>query len=116
MKRVYDQPKTALDRLIDSAKGHPEQITHLLQLREASNPFKLARTIEDKMRHIQKLATRIRPTTEKTIPNTLVDNKKRANPEYLFGKKPWYSLGSLLPKSPEELRRIAMDKRIRKDT
>jgi len=60
IRKVYDQPKTPLDRLIGSGEGHPDRITELLQLRESRNPFELAKTIETKLHRIHKLAARSR--------------------------------------------------------
>lgn len=52
----YDQPKTPLDRLIQSEKGDPDRITTLLKLRDSLNPFLLSKTIDEKLLRIHRLA------------------------------------------------------------
>ena len=114
MKRVYDQPETALDRLIKTGKGNPLKITELLRLRQSLNPFELAQTIEKRLAQIQKNANKARLVTTKQTTNS-VENLKR-NPHHLFVKKSWHSLSSLMPRDAEELRNIANDLQSRKDT
>jgi hypothetical protein len=46
MKKIYDQPKTPLDRLIDSGKGKQDVILKLLSLRRSLDPFQLSKNIE----------------------------------------------------------------------
>jgi len=114
IKRVYDQPKTALDRLIETGKGDPQKIIELLELRESLNPFELAQTIEKRLTQIQKLATKARPAVTKRTTNT-VERITKNNPHHLFVKKGWRSLGSLLPKDAEELRNVAKKLPFRKE-
>lgn len=106
IKRIYDHPKTALDRLIESGKGNPEKINELLRLRESLNPFLLALTIEKKLTAVQKLATASRLASTK-ITNTVVNKPVRKGNDFLFGKKAWYSLGSIIPNDPKQMSNIA---------
>lgn len=56
IKRIYGQPKSPLDRVIESGKGDPGKVNSLLQLRKLLNPFELANRIDDKLYRIHKLA------------------------------------------------------------
>lgn len=114
IKRVYDQPKTALDRLIDSNKGNFEKITELVRLRESLNPFELSQTIERNLTQIQELATKVQPSDNKKCTDR--QNEKRHHRNDPFIKKPWHSLGSIVRKDPEQLQNIANEKKFRKNT
>ena len=57
LKRVYDTPKTPLDRLRACSGVNPATVAQLLQLRAATDPFVLARTIEQKLDRIADLAS-----------------------------------------------------------
>jgi len=46
IKKIYDVPKTPLDRLIESGKGKQNQISKLLLLRRTLDPFQLSKNIE----------------------------------------------------------------------
>jgi hypothetical protein len=59
MRRVDDAPQTPLDRLRAGTEYDSAKVAELLQLREPTDPFELARTIGRKMEHIAALA---RPT------------------------------------------------------
>ncbi len=52
MKKIYDQPKTPLDRLIDSGKGKQAEISKLLSLRKNLDPFELSKNIEIQIENI----------------------------------------------------------------
>lgn len=65
IKRVYAEPKTPLDRVIDSGKGDPEKVTVLLQLRKSLNPFELANVIDEKLNRMRKLANQIQSPKSK---------------------------------------------------
>ncbi len=56
LKRVYDQPKTPLDRLLASNLGDPAKLQDLQRLRDTLDPFRLAQSIEQKLQRIFKLA------------------------------------------------------------
>jgi len=65
IKRVYAEPKTPLDRVIDSGKGDPEKVTVLLQLRKSLNPFELANVIDEKLNRVRKLANQVQSPKSK---------------------------------------------------
>lgn len=56
--RRYDDPKTPLQRVIDSGAGDPKKIAALQQLRSTLDPFSLSTTIERKIEKIWRLANR----------------------------------------------------------
>jgi hypothetical protein len=64
LKRRYDQPRTALDRLLDCPQADPLKIQKLQQLRQTIDPFVLAQCIERKLERIYLLANpRISPNS-----------------------------------------------------
>lgn len=52
IRKVYDQPKTPLDRLVDSGQGKQEQVSKLLSIRKSLDPFQLSKNIELQIEHI----------------------------------------------------------------
>lgn len=62
VQRIYDAPKTPLDRLIASGKGDRLKIAHWKAVRERTDPFLLSAAIDAKLRRIWALASR-RPLT-----------------------------------------------------
>jgi hypothetical protein len=58
LKRVYDAPMTPLDRVRACPGINPATVAKLLRLRATTDPFLLARTIEQKLRRIAALASR----------------------------------------------------------
>ena len=71
LKRHYDKPLTPFERVIASKKGDPIKIAELKKLYDALNPFDLAKTIEDKLERLFKLANQRQspgiPVAEKTL-------------------------------------------------
>src|SRR5574342_715923 len=62
LKRRYDQPRTPLDRLINSSQADPLKIEKLKDLRLSIDPFALAKRIEQKLESIYLMANpRISP-------------------------------------------------------
>jgi len=61
IRRVYDEPKTPLDRLIECRKSNPARITELLELRRTMNPFQLSKIVQAKVIEISRLASGLRP-------------------------------------------------------
>lgn len=55
-RRRYDDPKTPLDRVVDSGKGDPVKVEPLKQLRTQLDPFQLSKTIEKKIECVSKIA------------------------------------------------------------
>ena len=58
LKRVYDPPRTPLDRLRACKDCDRTKMNELLHLRATTDPFELARIIEKKIDHIAALARR----------------------------------------------------------
>lgn len=58
LRKVYDQPKTPLDRVIQAHKGLNAPIHQFLRMRSQLDPFELSITIENKLRTIFALANR----------------------------------------------------------
>jgi hypothetical protein len=66
LKRAYDSPKTPHDRLRASPHVDRETIQALVRLREATDPFRLATTIEQKLDRIAALARHRNPSLRVT--------------------------------------------------
>ena len=67
LKRRYDQPLTPLERLSACPQADPAKLHELKKLRAATDPFELAKTIEQKLERIYQLANhRVSPSP--TIP------------------------------------------------
>lgn len=58
LKRVYDKPRTPLQRVLDSKYDDPAKIARLKELRDSLNPFDLAQTVEGKLDRIYSLVNR----------------------------------------------------------
>jgi transposase InsO family protein len=58
LRRVYDNPQTPLDRLLNADGADPAPLQALQQLRARLDPFMLAQTIERKLHHVYTLAHR----------------------------------------------------------
>jgi hypothetical protein len=58
LKRIYDAPQTPLDRLRACKGVDKTKLARLLQLRDTTDPFTLAKTIEDKLERIADLTGR----------------------------------------------------------
>jgi hypothetical protein len=62
LKRRYDQPHTPLDRLLHCPQADPLKIRKLKSLRDTTDPFALAKSIEQKLERIYLMANhRISP-------------------------------------------------------
>jgi hypothetical protein len=63
LKRRYDKPLTPLERLLACPQADPAKLQELKKLREATDPFKLAKTIELKLERVYQLANhRVSPS------------------------------------------------------
>jgi hypothetical protein len=60
LRRLYDEPRTPLDRLRTCEGVNRTRVARLLRLRATTDPFLLARTIEEKLERLDRLATRVR--------------------------------------------------------
>lgn len=58
IKRVYEDAKTPLDRLIESGRGRRDRTEALRRLREDLDPFELSKAVDRKLQKIWKLASR----------------------------------------------------------
>ena len=58
LKRVYDVPRTPLERLQAYPEADPKRVAKLIELRGTTDPFALAKSIEDKLASIYELASR----------------------------------------------------------
>lgn len=59
-RRVYDEPKTPLDRLIEAKKGVRAKVAALRKRREELDPFELSKTIESKLEKIHGMSSELR--------------------------------------------------------
>ena len=57
IKRVYDDAKTPLDRLLESGHGDRVKLEYLRRLRERLDPFELSKTVDRKLEAIWRLAS-----------------------------------------------------------
>jgi hypothetical protein len=74
IKKLYDQPKTPLDRLIHSGKGNPKEILKLLQLRKNLDPFKVSEKIEKKIEEIISLRSHFQLRKGMVSPLRIIKN------------------------------------------
>jgi len=58
VRRVYDAPKTAFERVLASAQGDVTQLSLLKELQKSLDPFQLAQVIDRKLQRIYGLANR----------------------------------------------------------
>ena len=58
LKRIYDIPRTPLERLQACPDSDHARVTRLIKLRDRTDPFELAKTIDDKLAQIYELASR----------------------------------------------------------
>ena len=58
IKRVYHEPKTPLDRLLESGQGDRAKLEVLRRLREKLDPFELSAMVDRKLARIWKLASK----------------------------------------------------------
>jgi hypothetical protein len=70
LKRRYDKPLTPLERLLACPQADPVKVQELKKLRAATDPFALAKTIEQKLERIYQLADhRVSPNPEPPQPS-----------------------------------------------
>ena len=69
--RRYDKPLTPLERLSTCPQAEPTQVAELKRLRDGTDPFELAKTIEQKLHRIYQLANqRVSPSLKVPEPKT----------------------------------------------
>ena len=70
LRRRYDKPLTPLERLLACPQADPAKLQELKKLRKATDPFALAKTIEQKLERIYQLANhRVSPRLEPPQPS-----------------------------------------------
>ena len=70
LQRHYDKPLTPLERLFACPQADRAKLQELKRLRETTDPFKLAKTIEQKLQRIYQLANhRVSPSPEPPQPS-----------------------------------------------
>jgi hypothetical protein len=68
LKRQYDKPQTPLERLRACPQADPAKLKELIKLRDAIDPFALAKTIEQKLERIYQLANpRMSPSLKSPV-------------------------------------------------
>ena len=71
LKRRYDKPLTPLERLLACPQADPVKLQELKKLRAATDPFKLAKTIELKLERVYQLANqRVSPNPKIPLPTS----------------------------------------------
>jgi len=70
LQRRYDKPQTPLERLLNCAQADPLKIQELKRLRDRTDPFQLAKGMEQKLERIYQMANqRISPGPQPTDPH-----------------------------------------------
>jgi len=70
LKRRYDPPQTPLERLLNCPQADPAKIQELKNLRDRTDPFALAKTIEQKLERIYSFANhRVSPSFKPPQPS-----------------------------------------------
>ena len=75
VRRVYDRPQTPLQRVLASAAIDPAKVAELTALRERTDPFALAQTIDEKLDRLYQLARHGLPSKAPGI-SPLVGNQR----------------------------------------
>ena len=70
LQRRYDQPQTPLERLLGCPQADPVKTQELKRLRDQTDPFQLAKRMEQKLERIYQMANqRISPSPQPTEPH-----------------------------------------------
>jgi hypothetical protein len=90
LKRRYDKPQTPLERLLNCPQADPAKVKELKKLRDSTDPFELAKRIEQKLERIYQMANhRIspspQPTQAKTQPLTRIEKQTLNDISKIFG-------------------------------
>jgi hypothetical protein len=71
LKRSYDQPQTPLERVLQCPQADPLKVQRLKRLRDQTDPFELAKRIEQKLERIYQLANpRVSPQPKDSKPQS----------------------------------------------
>jgi hypothetical protein len=92
LKRRYDQPKTPLERLLNCPQADPAKIQQLKSLRDSTDPFALAKRIEQKLESIYQMANRrvspsLKPPQPSLQPLTRAERQALLEISELLGSK-----------------------------
>lgn len=91
LKRLCDKPKTPLERISACPQIDPVKVAELKKLRDGTDPFGLAKTIEHKLDRIYQMANhRVSPSTKETIlktnkPLTRIEKETLKKLSQIFG-------------------------------
>jgi hypothetical protein len=70
LKRRYDKPQTPLERLLNCPQANPAKIQQLKNLRDGTDPFALAKCLEQKLERIYQMANhRLSPSLKPPQPS-----------------------------------------------
>jgi len=88
LKRHYDKPQTPLERLLKCPQADPIKVQQLKQLRDQTDPFELAKRIEQKLERIYQLANqRVSPQPKDPLSQSPTRSEKQTLSEIakIFG-------------------------------
>jgi hypothetical protein len=90
LQRRYDKPQTPLERLLNCPQADPVKTQELKRLRDKTDPFELAKRMEQKLERIYQLANhRISPSPQPTEPNvqalTRIEKQTLSEVSKIFG-------------------------------
>ena len=90
LKRRYDKPQTPLERLLNCPQADPVKTQELKRLRDQTDPFELAKRIEQKLERIYQMANhRISPSPQppqsNVQPLTRVEKQTLSEISKIFG-------------------------------
>lgn len=88
LKRHYDEPQTPLERLLKCPQADPIKVQQLKQLRDQTDPFELAKRIEQKLERIYQLANqRVSPQPKDPLSQSPTRSEKQTLSEIakIFG-------------------------------
>jgi hypothetical protein len=104
LKRRYDQPKTPLKRLLNCPQVDPIKIQELKNLRDRTDPFALAKPIEQKLERIYLMANRrispsLKPPVPSSQPLTRQEQQALQDISELLGIKPHVAMKKTPPRT-----------------
>jgi transposase InsO family protein len=99
VRRVYDQPRTPLERVRASAQGDGGKLVRLEELRKTLDPFQLGQVIERKLQQISKRANLRWSPKEQNDPATQRPRTAAANGCGKDGQKPPLEIKKRFPLS-----------------
>lgn len=90
LKRRYDKPKTPLERLLHCPQTDPVKIQELKRLRNKTDPFQLAKRLEQKLERIYQMANHrvspsLKPAQPKVQPLTRSEKQTLNELSKIFG-------------------------------